>query len=303
MKFLKLLLTITLITLLTTLSSGRFVSTRSKQDAAATTDTAAATTTDAAAAAASTAAPAASTAAPATNSTAATGVNATNAAGISVVNGHVTEAPYKVNSCDQVIEIEARSLTDMNDFAQKEDAFFTLSMYMVNKFQKKDPSTLNNSVMMDSLVNTPAIIPGSVSCLQFAGTTRVINMCMKDKTAAEAVITAYSDLMKCRMGDNLKSATASTIQRLLRSSCLGLDVNFDIKHFQGDMNKAKAALQAAINAALRTASISMKKAVAAAKTADTSTTAALDGPSPASSTPASSDTAAAAAKRRRRRRF
>jgi hypothetical protein len=188
-------------------------------------------------------------------------VNATNAYGLTSAGSHVTSSPYKIDSCEQIVEIEAQTLTDLNDYTQKESAFFTMSMYLVNIFGKKDPSTLKGSVMMNELVDLPQIIPGSVACLKFSGQVNGLNMCLPDKATAELVLTTYNDLMKCRMGDNLKSATASTIQRLLKSSCLGLDVNFDIKKFGNDYNKAKASLQDAVNKALKGFTQSMNKAV------------------------------------------
>jgi hypothetical protein len=194
------------------------------------------------------------------NGTNSTG-NETNAIGRVAETPHVNAPPYKISSCEQVVEIEGQVLTDIRDFSQREDAFFTMSIYLINKFKSKVGSSLMESLSMDQIITAPSIVQGSVSCVNFASITRGFSICLKDEATANQILKAYNDLMKCRMGDNLKSATAGTINRILKASCLGLDVSFDIKNFGGDLNKAKAALQAAINKALKNASLNMKSSV------------------------------------------
>lgn len=172
----------------------------------------------------------------------------------------VTGPPYKIASCEQVVEINAKTLLNYKDFSQKGPAFFTISAYMVNQFEKKDGNTLKVSISLDKIGNQPAIIPGSVSCVGFSDTNnKQIAICLPDKSTAKLILKAFGDFMKCRMGDNLKDTPAATIQNILKASCLGLDVNFDLKKFGGDVNKAKAALQTAMNTAFKNVAKNLKK--------------------------------------------
>jgi len=177
----------------------------------------------------------------------------------------VTAPPYKIASCEQVVEIQAKTLLDYKDFSKKGPAFFTLSAYMVNQFEKKDGNTLKVSLSLDKIGNMPSIIPGSVSCVGFTDSNnKQIAICLPNKSAANQVLKAFGDFMKCRMGDNLNDTPVSTIRNILKASCLGLDVNFDLKRFGGDVNKAKAALQTAMNSALKNVAQNVKKSGAGA---------------------------------------
>ena len=182
--------------------------------------------------------------------------NSTN----STIPKTVTAAPYKIASCEQVVEINAKTLLDYKDFSKKGPAFFTISAYMVNQFEKKDGNTLTVSLSMDKIGNMPSIIPGSVSCVGFLDSNnKQIAICLPDKSTANQVLKAFGDFMKCRMGDNLKDTPAATIKNILKASCLGLDVNFDLKRYGGDVNKAKAALQTAMNSALKNVAKNLQK--------------------------------------------
>ena len=178
------------------------------------------------------------------------------AGGISKI---VSASPYKVISCDQVVEVEASTLLDLNDFTKKGQAFYTMSAYMVNQFEKKDGNFLEKSITLDRIINMPSIIQGSVSCLGFFDTgKKYIAICPKDKKTANELLDAFGQFMKCRMGDSLRNTPASTVDNILKNSCLGLDVSFDIKKYGGDVNLAKAALQTAMNNALKNAAKNLK---------------------------------------------
>jgi hypothetical protein len=194
----------------------------------------------------------------ATNTTNATAGNTTQA------SKTVNSPPYKLTSCDQVVEIDGNIISDMNDFTQKAPAFFTMSVYMVNQFDKKDGNTLKQSLSIDKIIVSPEIIQGSVSCINFQDSNfRKIPMCLADKATAQMILDTFNQIMKCRIGDNLKNSPAQTVQNVLKASCLGLDVSFDVKKFGGDLNKAKAALSTAMNNALKNATKNLKGSVSA----------------------------------------
>lgn len=130
---------------------------------------------------------------------------------------------------------------------------------MVNMFDKKDSNTLRESIPMDKISSLPEIMKGSVSCIEFRSHKTHFAMCLPSKAEADNVIKAFGQLMKCRMGDSLKDTPAGTVQNIITSSCLGLNVNFDIEKFGGDVNKAKAALQTAMDTALKNVAKNLKK--------------------------------------------
>jgi hypothetical protein len=178
----------------------------------------------------------------------------------------VSSPPYKVMSCDQVVEIEAGTLLDLNDFTKKGNGFFTISMYMVNQFQKRDGNFLEKSITLDRIISMPKIIQGAVSCIGFFDTgDKYISICPKDINTSNQILDAFSQFMKCRMGDSLRNTPASTVDNILKNSCLGLDVTFDLKQYAGDVNRAKAALQKAMNQALKNAAKNLKGVVSKEK--------------------------------------
>ena len=132
----------------------------------------------------------------------------------------VLSAPFKVKSCDQVIEIEgAKTITDLNDFSQKQDRFFTMSVYMLNEFKKKDSSSLVESISFDKITILPEILTGSVSCVKFSSETRKSIVCLETEEKANHLINAYKDYLKCRRGEGLSELSQSTITNILRDSC------------------------------------------------------------------------------------
>lgn len=190
----------------------------------------------------------------------ATSSNGTHAGGSGAKT--ITGPPFKITTCDQVIQISAKTLLDYQDFTKKGDAFFTLSVYMVNMFESNNGDTLKNSITLDRIIKLPGIIPGSVSCVDFHDTTdKQFAICLPTKEEAKELIKAVNQFMKCRMGDSLKAAPARTVKSVMKASCLGLDVSFDLKQFGGDANKAKAALQSAMHKAMKNAAKDMHKAV------------------------------------------
>lgn len=210
------------------------------------------------------------------NQTAA-GVKGSDTTGKIVEGGHVIADPWIVTKCNQVVQVEAKQLPDPSNFFNKKSAFLTMSAYMINMFDEKNSNTLKESISMDKMLHKPNILPGSVSCINFQGEDKRIIVCPENMENAEKLLKAYETLMKCRLGDNLANVPAATIKNILSASCLGLNVNFNLKKFGNDLNKAKAAMQTSINTALANASERLNQAVVAKKTGPTAVQQILDG--------------------------
>jgi hypothetical protein len=111
-------------------------------------------------------------------------------------------------------------LTDLEDFTKKEERFFTMSIYMVNEFKKKDSSSLTESIAFQSGAQLPSIIAGSVGCVKFSNGARRIIICLDSEEKANALIDAFKDFLKCRAGGSLQDYADSQISRILKQSCI-----------------------------------------------------------------------------------
>jgi hypothetical protein len=157
-------------------------------------------------------------------------INATNAAGlVGTKNYSLGSPPWRMRSCDQVLQINAQTLKDMDDYALRQTAYFTMSIYMINIFNGKDNTKLVESVNVGSITDTPDIIKGTKNCLSFRDTKndKQIAMCLSDSEEIEEIKDAFQKIMRCRMGDNLKELPIQVVKKIFEASCMGMTVNFD----------------------------------------------------------------------------
>eukprot|EP00340_Litonotus_pictus_P009569 CAMPEP_0170515320 /NCGR_PEP_ID=MMETSP0209-20121228/1760_1 /TAXON_ID=665100 ORGANISM="Litonotus pictus, Strain P1" /NCGR_SAMPLE_ID=MMETSP0209 /ASSEMBLY_ACC=CAM_ASM_000301 /LENGTH=204 /DNA_ID=CAMNT_0010799745 /DNA_START=203 /DNA_END=817 /DNA_ORIENTATION=- len=165
----------------------------------------------------------------------------------------ISQNPYRVNKCDQILEFEGETLDDMNNFKKKSKRFFTMSMYNIVTFKEKKVETFQELLNFGALEAIPKVIQGSVSCIYFASFYRNITVCLKDKQEAENILNAYKSYRKCRMGDNLRKPLENPrekIQEILDKACMGLDVTFDESKYRNPV-EIEAALNIAIDNTLK----------------------------------------------------
>jgi hypothetical protein len=117
-----------------------------------------------------------------------------------------------VKSCDQVLLINVKQ-TNLADTCNRTAAFMTMSIYMVNLFDSKDPNKLLDSITFDKLSSQPQHLIGSPGCVTFQSQHVQFGVCLNSKDEAEEIIQAYEDFMRCRMGDNLKRLTFKDIRK------------------------------------------------------------------------------------------
>merc|ERR1711957_798760 len=83
-------------------------------------------------------------------------INATDAVGkVGFTNYSVVKPPYKVKRCDQILLLPGKKLNP-KDYCEKEDAFMTMSIYMMNFFLKRDPNKLVESFNMYEITQIPS---------------------------------------------------------------------------------------------------------------------------------------------------
>lgn len=157
-----------------------------------------------------------------------------------------------MQSCDQVLYIPGKIITNLEDFSTKKDAFFTINIYFANYFESKDPKTLKESISLQKLNKLPQIILGTKSCIEISNVEKSFNICLESKEVAEQIIAAFDNYFKCRIGNNLAATDENNkgILKILKDSCLGLDIQLDSKKFQ-DPNEASAYYESALNQAFR----------------------------------------------------
>lgn len=147
--------------------------------------------------------------------------NSTNALGyIGATNLSISQQPYIIKRCDQVLLIPGQRILSFDDYCQKQDAFFTMSIYMVNVFDGQDPSKLLQSITMDKITHMPTHLAGSPGCIDFQGESKRMAMCFKNAEMVDELIEAHQAFMRCRKGDNLKGFDIQNILHVLEK-CMG----------------------------------------------------------------------------------
>lgn len=129
--------------------------------------------------------------------------NATDAAGlVGTSNYTVPEAPYKVERCDQILQIKGKKI-DLNDYCIKTDAFMTLSIYMANLFNAENPDKLVSSVHIQELHILPTILQGTKSCIKWGKGSNQFGFCYESTEIAEQIIEASRKFYECTKGGDL----------------------------------------------------------------------------------------------------
>ena len=163
--------------------------------------------------------------------------NSSNALGfVGPTEFAISAAPYKVKSCDQVLLIPGQRITDFNDYCKKNDGFLTMSVYMFNLFEVKDSNKLLESITLDRMTNMPTHLSGAPACVDFRGGDRRIAFCLDNNDIVEQLIEAYTDFMRCRMGENLKQLSWKETRDIILKGCMGQKDKFDASKFLADGN-------------------------------------------------------------------
>jgi len=115
-------------------------------------------------------------------------------------NTIVSKAPFKASKCDQILMLPGKRIFPENDYGRKADAFFTMSAFLLNTFEKKDSSSLVKSLKLMDIDNAPYILQGSKNCLFFWDSAPRSNttVCIEDAKQREDIISSFNFLKKCK---------------------------------------------------------------------------------------------------------
>jgi len=148
----------------------------------------------------------------------------------------ITEAPYKLKRCDQVLLIEGATIPSYNaklpekkDYAHRLNNFFTLSAYMINSFTGRGGKNINGHILLEDLRDIPSKIYGAPLCLVFnvkqspgMFQQKPMVMCMNSPEEVTQIIEVYMDFLKCRIGDNLKNVDPTALHLIFENACMGM---------------------------------------------------------------------------------
>ena len=139
----------------------------------------------------------------------------------------VSQAPYNITSCDQIMSLEGETV-DPNDYAVKSERKFTLSAYYVTEQNKTESAQLIKSISLAHIAYHPMYLKGAPKCIFFKGTTDSIIMCGKTEEDAKSVLFNYDVFMKCRSGVKISPEVKPSEKKLiLNQPCLGLSIDLD----------------------------------------------------------------------------
>lgn len=137
--------------------------------------------------------------------------------------------PWTVKSCDQVLMLEGKTITNYDDCDSKVDSFFTMSMYYVNRLNSTNPASLMQSILVENIKEMPFLVPGfKKSCVLFKDSKHInndISICVQSQQQAQSLLDAFSSFFKCRTGDNLKPLTLREIQMIMNARCNGKPIS------------------------------------------------------------------------------
>ena len=135
----------------------------------------------------------------------------------------ITKPPYKVISCDQILIIEGTTFASTRDYSVRKNQVFSLSLYMLNSFNSKDPKTLSNHMLLEDMSNLPTSIYGAPTCISFDNlkTNNKIVMCLPARGYVEQIKQAIMKFMKCRIGFIGKNIKPKDIRKVFEATCKG----------------------------------------------------------------------------------
>jgi len=125
----------------------------------------------------------------------------------------VNTAPYTIDRCDQIVAFNADFIPDHEDYTQRKPAFFTVSAYHFNLFEKNDPSLLGHSILFSNSRKDPSEPRGAQYCLLVDGgdNEKPLIFCAQDSKEFESYKTVFSTFADCRAGKIISKPDAKPV--------------------------------------------------------------------------------------------
>lgn len=137
-------------------------------------------------------------------------------------------APYNLTSCDQIMELEGKTV-EFDDYSKKSERKFYLSAYFISELNKTDGNKLVKSIPLADIKNVPGLVKGAPNCVLFSSNQENLIMCLKDEKDVNSVLENYAKFMKCRDGKQIIDPKVKQINitKILTEPYFGLTVDVE----------------------------------------------------------------------------
>ena len=117
-------------------------------------------------------------------------------------NPILDKPPYTLQRCDQIVSIESEYIPDLNDYSIRENNYFTITAYHINRFSKKDINLLEQSILFGNSRNIPTEPIGAKNCLLIDGGEfeKSLLLCGKDDEEFLSLKQLLQSFDNCRAG-------------------------------------------------------------------------------------------------------
>ena len=159
---------------------------------------------------------------------AAGGDQPSNTLGQPKIGSLLKTAPYNLTSCDQIMELEGKTV-EFDDYSKKSERKFYLSAYFVSELNKTEGNKLVKSIPLADVKIAPALVKGAPNCVLFTSKLENLIMCLKDEKDVNSVLENYAKFMKCREGKQLVDPNVKQINitKILTEPYFGLTVDVE----------------------------------------------------------------------------
>ena len=125
----------------------------------------------------------------------------------------IEKLPAALERCDQIVEFESEFIPNLDDYTVRNSAHFTISAYHINRYEKKDISTLDQSIQFTHMKNPISEPLGAKYCLLIdGGDDKPLLLCSKSQEDFDLTKSILASFQDCRDGKyigGLKPATAT----------------------------------------------------------------------------------------------
>jgi hypothetical protein len=152
------------------------------------------------------------------NSTAAPSV-ALNSIGRKVFTNNIllTKFPFTLTRCDQIVQFKAQFITDLAEFRNRQDGYFTITAHYANLFAGANANNLLKSILLSETKYVPRILPGSGGCIIISskeGGNHDLTICTKDQREQENILEVFRLFFECNGGNSLGGKNSKPIDKL-----------------------------------------------------------------------------------------
>ena len=130
---------------------------------------------------------------------------ATNVIGeIGPLNFAITEAPFNLYSCDQILIFESEIL-DLQDYRIRKPKWFVISAFSINIFNSRNPGDLEDSYSLKELAKFERIQGGKTCLKSLTNESKILTICMKSIEERDQIKNSINKLFECRESIDISS--------------------------------------------------------------------------------------------------